>query len=46
MSYLPPEYAVEGTKLAVEYMNELYPVTVAIVGSTPPFDPENARIRS
>jgi glycine cleavage system aminomethyltransferase T len=46
MSYLPPEYATEGEKLAVEYMAELYPVTVEIVGSTPPFDPENERIRS
>jgi glycine cleavage system aminomethyltransferase T/glycine/D-amino acid oxidase-like deaminating enzyme len=46
MSYLPPEHAVAGTALAVEYMHELYPVTVAIVGSKPPFDPENERIRS
>jgi len=46
LAYLPPEHAVEGTKLAVEYMHELYPVTVAIVGSKPPFDPENERIRS
>jgi glycine cleavage system aminomethyltransferase T len=46
MSYLPPEYANEGEELAVEYMGDLYPATVAIVGSTPIFDPENARIRS
>jgi glycine cleavage system aminomethyltransferase T len=46
MSYLPPEQAVLGTKLAVEYMGERYPVTVAVVGSTPLFDPENTRIRS
>jgi glycine cleavage system aminomethyltransferase T len=46
MAYLPPEHAVEGNKLAVEYMQELYPVTVEIVGSRPPFDPENERIRS
>jgi glycine cleavage system aminomethyltransferase T/glycine/D-amino acid oxidase-like deaminating enzyme len=46
MSYLPPEHAEEGKTLAVEYMHELYPVTVAIVGSKPPFDPENGRIRS
>ena len=45
-SYLPPEAAVEGTKLAVEYFGERYPVTVAVVGSTPIFDPENARIRA
>jgi glycine cleavage system aminomethyltransferase T/glycine/D-amino acid oxidase-like deaminating enzyme len=46
MTYLPPEHAVEGKQLAVEYMHELYPVTVDIVGSKPPFDPENERIRS
>jgi glycine cleavage system aminomethyltransferase T/glycine/D-amino acid oxidase-like deaminating enzyme len=46
MTYLPPEHAEEGKQLAVEYMHELYPVTVAIVGSKPPFDPENERIRS
>jgi glycine cleavage system aminomethyltransferase T/glycine/D-amino acid oxidase-like deaminating enzyme len=46
MGYLPPEHAVEGKQLAVEYMRELYPVTVAVVGSTPPFDPDNERIRS
>jgi glycine cleavage system aminomethyltransferase T len=46
MAYLPPEYAVEGTELAVEYMCERYPVTVAVAGSTPIFDPENTRIRS
>jgi len=46
MSYLPPEHAREGERLAVEYMMELYPVTVAVVGSTPIFDPENERIRS
>ncbi len=46
LSYLPPEYAVVGTKLLVEYFGERYPVTVAVVGSTPLFDPENARIRA
>jgi glycine cleavage system aminomethyltransferase T len=46
MSYLPPEHAHEGNELAVEYMNERYPVTVAVAGSTPLFDPENTRIRS
>jgi glycine cleavage system aminomethyltransferase T len=46
MAYLPPEQAVVGTKLAVEYFAERYPVTVAVAGATPLFDPENARIRS
>jgi glycine cleavage system aminomethyltransferase T/glycine/D-amino acid oxidase-like deaminating enzyme len=46
MTYLPPEHAVEGsTELAVEYMNERFPVTVAVVGSRPLFDPDNARIK-
>jgi len=46
MAYLPPERAVAGEELAVEYMCDLYPVTVAVAGATPLFDPENLRIRS
>src|SRR6516164_4147347 len=46
MAYLPPRYAREGTRLAVEYFGEQYPVTVAVAGSTPLFDPENTRVRS
>ncbi|MFI5291863.1 MAG: FAD-dependent oxidoreductase [Candidatus Limnocylindrales bacterium] len=46
MSYLPPEQAVEGTSLLVEYFGQHYPVTVARVGSRPLFDPENERIRA
>ncbi len=46
MAYLPPEHAREGEQLRVEYMAEQYPVTVAVAGSTPIFDPENTRIRS
>jgi glycine cleavage system aminomethyltransferase T/glycine/D-amino acid oxidase-like deaminating enzyme len=45
MSYLPPALAVGGTKLLVEYFGERYPVTVAVAGSRPLFDPENLRIR-
>jgi glycine cleavage system aminomethyltransferase T len=45
LSYLPPASAVVGTKLAVEYFGERYPVTVAVVGSTPLFDAENDRVR-
>jgi glycine cleavage system aminomethyltransferase T len=45
MAYVPPEHAVEGTRLAVEYFGERYPVTVAVAGSTPLFDPENERIK-
>jgi glycine cleavage system aminomethyltransferase T/glycine/D-amino acid oxidase-like deaminating enzyme len=44
-AYLPPEYATEGTKLFVQYFDELYPVTVAVVGARPLFDPENLRAR-
>ena len=44
MSYLPPEHAVEGTQLLVEYLGEQYPVTVARVGSAPLFDVANERI--
>ena len=46
MSYLPPEHAVLGNGLAVQYMGERYPITAAVVGATPLFDPENIRIRS
>ena len=46
MSYLPPEQAVEGTELLVDYLGDRYPVSVAVAGATPVFDPENARIRS
>jgi glycine cleavage system aminomethyltransferase T/glycine/D-amino acid oxidase-like deaminating enzyme len=46
MAYLPPEHAVEGGELAVEYMNERFPVTVAVAGSRALFDPDNTRIRS
>jgi glycine cleavage system aminomethyltransferase T/glycine/D-amino acid oxidase-like deaminating enzyme len=46
MSYLPPEHAVVGEQLAVEYMGHRYRVTVETNDSTSVFDPENARIRS
>jgi glycine cleavage system aminomethyltransferase T/glycine/D-amino acid oxidase-like deaminating enzyme len=46
MAYLPPEHAVAGASLAVEYMGERYPVTVAVAGATPVFDPENLRIKA
>jgi glycine cleavage system aminomethyltransferase T len=46
MAYLPPEQAVEGTELQVMYMNELFPVRVARVGSTPLFDPDDLRMKS
>jgi len=46
-AYLPPEHAAEGSQeLAVEYMHERFPVTVARVGAVPLFDPENTRIRA
>ena len=44
MSYLPPEHAVVGEQLLVQYMGERYPVTVAINDSTPLFDPDNERV--
>jgi glycine cleavage system aminomethyltransferase T/glycine/D-amino acid oxidase-like deaminating enzyme len=43
LAYLPPG---EHGQLYVEYMGERYPVTVEVVGSRPPFDPENARVRA
>ena len=46
MAYLPPEHAVVGTKLAVDYMEERYPVTVGSADATALFDPDNDRIRA
>jgi hypothetical protein len=46
MSYLPPEYASVGQELAVEYMTELYPVTVQTNDSAPLLDPDNARVKA
>jgi len=46
MAYLPPEQAVVGNKLAVSYMEELYPVTVAANDATPVFDPGNERVKA
>jgi glycine cleavage system aminomethyltransferase T len=46
MAYLPPSEARVGNELAVSYMEELYPVTVASADSTAVFDPDNERIRS
>ena len=46
MAYLTPEEAVVGNQLLVEYMGQRYPVTVAVAGATPLFDPDNTRIRA
>ncbi len=45
MAFLPPEYACVGTRLAVGYFGERYPASVAVVGSTTLFDPENRRVK-
>jgi glycine cleavage system aminomethyltransferase T len=45
MAYLPVEAATIGNELAVSYMEELYPVVVGSVDSTPLFDPANERMR-
>ena len=44
MAYLPPALAVAGQGLLVEYLGEHYPVTVAMAGPTPLFDPRNERV--
>ena len=46
LAYLTPEHAVEGNELRVMYMNELFPVRVARVGSQALFDPTDARMKS
>jgi glycine cleavage system aminomethyltransferase T/glycine/D-amino acid oxidase-like deaminating enzyme len=45
LAYLPAGDAVEGRSFAIEYLGEQYPVTVAVAGSRPLFDPANDRIR-
>jgi glycine cleavage system aminomethyltransferase T/glycine/D-amino acid oxidase-like deaminating enzyme len=46
MAYLPPAVATIGTRLAVEYIGDVYPVTVEAVGATALFDPTNERLRA
>ena len=47
LAYLPPEHAVEGTKLQVMYMNELYPGhRRAAPAATPLFDPDDKRMKT
>jgi glycine cleavage system aminomethyltransferase T len=46
LSYLPPEDAVVGEELLVEFLGEHYPVTVACNDSTPVFDPDNSRVKA
>ncbi len=46
LAYLPPDHAHEGAQLAVEYINERYPVTVAVAGRTPLFDPDDSRMKA
>jgi len=46
MSYLPPEHAVEGNSLVVEYMGARYPGSVARVGRQPLFDPDDNRMKA
>jgi glycine cleavage system aminomethyltransferase T len=45
LAYLPPDYAQAGTNLLVEYLGGRYPVTVAVAGNTPLFDPQNERMK-
>jgi heterotetrameric sarcosine oxidase gamma subunit len=46
LAYLPPEHAEVGTRLQVYYMNEYYPVEVTVAGSTPVYDPTDARMKA
>ena len=45
LGYLPPDFAQQGTQLKVEYLGEQYPVSVAVAGSTPLFDPIEERMK-
>ena len=46
LAYLPPDQATVGNQLAVSYMEEFYPVTVASADATSLFDPGNERVRA
>jgi glycine cleavage system aminomethyltransferase T len=46
LAYLPAGQAEAGRELAVEYVGERYPVTVAVAGAAPLFEPANERVRS
>jgi heterotetrameric sarcosine oxidase gamma subunit len=46
LTYLPTDLAVEGQQFLVQYMGERFPVTVAVAGSRPLFDPANERVRA
>ena len=45
LGYLPVDLAEEGRPLQIMYQNELFPVTVARVGSRPLFDPGDQRMK-
>ena len=45
LGYLPTGLAEEGRQLRIMYQNELFPVTVARVGSRPLFDPDDSRMK-
>lgn len=46
LAYLPPERAVLGTRLQVEYLGTLLPAEVLAVGRTAPFDPKHDRVKN
>ena len=45
LTYLPPEHAVEGSKVKVFYLGGMYSATVARVGTQPVFDPNDERMK-
>lgn len=45
MAYLPPQQAVVGTELQVEYLGGRHPVTVLVAGRSPAFDPQDERMK-
>ena len=45
LGYLPTDVVEEGKELRIMYQNELFPVTVARVGSRPLFDPDDSRMK-
>ena len=45
LAYLPTPLAEPGARFQVEYMTERFPVTLAVAGARPLFDPDNDRVK-
>src|SRR5699024_9432434 len=46
LAYLPPELAVQGQRVQVEYLGSRFPVSVLATGRSTPFDPETMGVKA